>query len=276
MNRHVLWAALAGLTLIAPAQAFRLDAHRALTERAIAIEGGPLAELRVYAAAIVRGNRGEDLNLAVKWTRYNHFYKPGVRLRTLWRKTSDRRVRQMWAEAVANARRGRLRAAYDRVGRVVHHIQDMASPPHVVPVNHGLTDGFEKFPMRELIAKARGDRSVALGDLAGARAHDRLARDTLRAVREGGFEIDGAFVSWRAFWRENGRRFGGYGEAGNHFGATTLRLSGEGTHRSAAVPTSVYRDFARARLEDALAYTRSFLRYAVQRLRAVHAKAHTR
>ena len=133
------WIAMLLVVLGAPsAGAFRIGAHKRLTERAVALERAALPELWIHQATLVSSNVREDLNVLVKWFRVSHFYKPTSRLKCR-RAPSDVRVRALWEEAVSAAARGRFARAYDRVGRIVHHIQDMASPPHVVPVNHWLS-----------------------------------------------------------------------------------------------------------------------------------------
>lgn len=257
------------------AGAFRIGAHKALTSRAVALERAALPELGVHEGAMVNANAREDLNLLVKWFRASHFYKPGVALESK-RATSDVRVRAMWNEALEAAARGRFARAYDRVGRVLHHIQDMASPPHVVPVNHWLTDRFEAFPMAQLIDDLERDDGPSVGALPARRAHDELAARTLAIVRRGRVATQGRALRWRDFWQENGGAFGRYGVVGNRFGDTKLRFR-DGTPDGATLVVGVerarYVDFVRSRLADALAYSRAFLRYAVPRLRGAALRA---
>lgn len=204
--------------------------------------------------------RWEDKNLLTKWSQFNHFYNPAAPVHTLWRKTSNVRVAVLWDEVVAAARKNDLPRAFDRVGHLVHHIQDMGSPPHVVPVNHGLTDGFERLPIDEFLATAQG---VPLPDLNGSAAHQALAIDTLRTVNSAGPRLpNGAIIPWSAYWRGEAGKFGSYGAVGNSFGAPAVKWAST----QVAVPTSEYRAFLRGRVEATLGYTRAFLRWAAQEI----------
>lgn len=244
------------------AEAFRIGAHEKITQRAIDLEAKRFPILARYAKVIVKANGWEDKNLLVKWLKYNHFYKPTTKIRTLYRKTSDVRVKDLWRAVVAAVQQRKIKRAFDRIGHLVHHIQDMASPPHVIPVNHGLFDRFEKYRIDDIVARARGKR---LPDLSGPKAHHECALDTYRAVQNGGIRAGGRRIPWASFWKERGSRFGSYGSVGNAFGKTTLEL---GTAELEAAPAS-YERFMKARIAAAVGYTRSFLRWAVGRIRAL-------
>jgi hypothetical protein len=169
-------------------------------------------------------------------------------------------VRELWEEALEAARHGDLERAFDRAGHLAHHVQDMASPPHVVPVNHGLTDRFERYGVRAALARASG-RQVA--PLPGAEAQQALARETLAAVRSDSLPTPQGPIPWSAFWAEpathDAASFGEYGgEAGNAFGAREVRWQG----RAHQIDLAGYDAFMDARAAGAVAYTRAFLEWA--------------
>jgi hypothetical protein len=266
--RLVMLARLAAVLFLAVgiplrAEAFPVGDHRRLTEAALdTAQAHPL--LTRYRDAVVHGSTAEDLNLHVKWTGWHHFYYPEGSLDTALRQASDSRVRKLWEEALEAARHGDMERAFDRAGHLAHHLQDMASPPHVVPVNHGLGDGFEGYGIRASLVRAPR-REVA--PLSGPEAQLALARETLAAVRGETVTTDGGTVPWSAFWTEPQTHgpgtFGGYGpEVGNSFGRPVVRWRGrEHTVRSAG-----YAAFMDARVAGAVAYTRAFLEWASQRL----------
>jgi hypothetical protein len=261
------------LALLLPlgASAFSVPAHEALTRASVdaTLQAGAHPALAAHREAIVEGSRAEDLNLHVKWTGYHHFFHPGKNLDSTFRKDSGTRVRVLWAEAEEAASHGDLARAFDRVGHLVHHIQDMAVPLHVVPVMHGLSDHFEQYASHKAMVRLSGRE---LAPLSGEEAQLALARETLAVVREGTLPVEGGAIPWSAFWAAPTQdSFGTYGEVGNAFGDTRLRWRG----RTWKAEPSSYEDFVDARAEAAVAYTRAFLLWATERLTSLaRAQAH--
>jgi hypothetical protein len=257
------------LALLLPlgASAFSVPDHEAMTRASVdaVLAVGRHPGLAEHRAAVVEGSRAEDLNLHVKWTGYHHFFHPGTSLDSSFRKDSGTRVRVLWAEAEEAASNGDLARAFDRVGHLVHHIQDMAVPMHVVPVMHGLSDRFEQHAARQVLAP----QGRELEPLSGAEAQLALARETLEVVRTGALRVEGGAIPWSAFWAEPGTRgpgaFGGYGAVGNAFDSREVRFRG----RTWKVDPAEYDDFVDARVESAVAYSRAFLLFATQRLTAL-------
>ncbi|MFL5345583.1 MAG: hypothetical protein ACJ8AT_12350 [Hyalangium sp.] len=256
----IVWLLLLGAPL--RATAFSVEAHQALTEAALDTAQGAKARplLAAHRSAVVHGATSEDLNLHVKWTGWHHFYCPEGSLDTAFRRASDSRVRELWEEAMEAARHGDLDRAFDRAGHLVHHVQDVASPPHVVPVNHGLGDGFERYDVRASLARLAG-REVA--PLPGDAAQQALARETLAAVRNESLPTPQGPIPWSAFWVEPSIHgpgaFGHYGaEVGNAFGVTSVRWKGS----EHTVDSSGYSAFMDERVSGAVAYSRAFLEWA--------------
>lgn len=253
--KHLPLALLAGLAVAAPAHAFGIDAHRQLTARAIALEAAEWPALAVHAGDLAVANVAEDLNVVVKWGFYNHYFNPMGAVRTSWRATSDARVAGLWTDIEAAIRAGDAEEAWDRAGHLLHHIQDMASPPHVIPVEHGLGDGFERYPIGPLVAGAQGTRVPAMG---GIELHEDLARRTWDAVETGSYDRCGRTIRWEQHWAPERGEFGRYGGEGNRFGdAADCPEEADAMHA-----------FAEARVEDAVGYSRTFLRDVAARLDA--------
>ncbi|MFZ5480015.1 MAG: hypothetical protein ACOZNI_24835 [Myxococcota bacterium] len=206
-----------------PAGAFSPGVHRALSERAVELE----AEARLDARAFGRATAMEDWNLARKWLVWSHYYRPDFPTR---RRPSDERVASLLA---------RIRDADGAIdvllGHAAHHVQDMASPPHVVPVQHGLGDDFESSDMRALLGEVRGDGVAAMDPAAAQRA---LATETAELVATGSL----CGVPLADVWTS---REGRFGEVGVPFGELCDRDA-----------------FVRDRLDRALAYTRAVVRWS--------------
>ena len=232
------------LLLAAPqAAAFSPAVHRELAQRGAALEGCPAEEAERFA----RGAAGEDWNLPRKWGRWHHYHSPSFApVRSLWRGPSAGRVVRLQdriQEAVAH---GDGDHAWLLAGNLAHHVQDMASPPHVVPVAHGLGDGFERFVTSALVSGVEGADVPTLDPIA---THQRLAVETTAALAIP-LVCDAETMAWSAFWEPRPGRFGVYGSAGNAFGAVPGCEAG-------------MLAFAQARLDAALAYTRGVARYVV-------------
>jgi hypothetical protein len=252
------------LALVLPlgASAFSVPDHETMTRVSVdaVLAAGGHPHLAKYGASVVEGSRAEDLNLPVKWAGYHHFFHPGTSLDSSFRKDSGTRVRVLWQEAEEAASNGDLARAFDRVGHLVHHIQDMAVPMHVVPVMHGLSDRFEQH------AAGQVTLGRELAPLSGEEAQLALAQETLKVVRTGSLPAEGGAIPWSAFWAEpttrNAGAFGGYGAVGNAFDSKEVRWQG----RTWKVDPSAYDDFVDARVESAVAYSRAFLVWASERL----------
>ncbi|QRK04864.1 hypothetical protein JQX13_32190 [Archangium violaceum] len=255
------------LALLLPlgASAFSVPDHETMTRVSVdaALAAGDFPQLATHREAVVEGSRAEDLNLPVKWAGYHHFFHPGVSLDSSFRKDSGARVRGLWQEAEEAASNGDLARAFDRVGHLVHHIQDMAVPMHVVPVMHGLSDRFEQHSAGQFSL----GREIA--PLSGEEAQLALARETLEVVRTGSLNVEGGAIPWSAFWAAPATNkpgaFGGYGVVGNAFDSKEVRWKG----RTWKVDPSEYDDFVDARVESAVAYSRAFLLWAAARLTAL-------
>lgn len=225
------------LWLVPEAVAWHVGDHRALTEAALATCPG----LADRARPIVRGAVVEDLDLFAKWTRWSHYDKPTGPVRGR-RRRSGERVDQLWTRVERDLAHRRDRRGWRRVGRIVHHVQDMASPAHVVPVQHGITDGFERHP-----------RTVPVGapvtPSAPDVAHVSVARDTWTALGES-VDLCGTPVGWSAFWVPRAGRFGRYGD----------RRFGTGEDCGA------WLQFETARARSAIAGTAAVLAYTAARI----------
>lgn len=143
------------------------------------------------------------------------------------------------------------------IGRILHHIQDMSTPAHVVPVYHGpkLKDSFEEYSLRHSeailedivfdVAEYHALKADQQEDILAI--YHAAARETLRLLYDEPEErfyilADGEELvgGWRKFWlryAEAGNQcaqppldgyqgFGCYGLFGQHFGETRLEHEG--------------------------------------------------
>ncbi len=230
------------LAILPDASAFRISAHRAITHGAIAAEG--MEELEHW---LWQGNRAEDTHLNVKWRHFSHYFRPDAALALPRRGTSDERVVVLVAEAQAAQAAGDPAQMWRAVGGILHHVQDMASPPHVVPVAHDLRDGFESWPVDALVAGLDLVPAVPLDPVA---AHRALAWETWESVQSDTVSGCGVVIPLSDIWRAPASEaFGTYGgiDFGDVGDCPELASSYEGVLVN--------------RLEAAVRYSRSVLQH---------------
>ena len=204
-----------------PSKAWRVSDHELITKRAVQLYER-CHNLRFTATevnSLVKGSSSEDFNLVVKWLKNSHYYNPTKWVRTLYRDDAGYRVQHLTEKLLAGRQPQLL-----ILGKILHFVQDVTSPTHVVPIVHGLGDGFEKFKMPAAAtaklnlpcppAKASSPQVVlkreALQTLASIRNKEQATRDGKPYV-----------FTWTLFWSEGlGSKFGYYGFFGNSFGET--------------------------------------------------------
>jgi hypothetical protein len=223
------------------ASAFQLNDHELITRQAYAefIQCYPGAGAVITADRLVQADLAEDLDLVSKQIFYAHYFNPHRKLNLMWRSDSSVRVHDL-DPLLLQCRAGHAdwsNLRYSQaIGGVVHHLQDMAVPAHVVPVSHSLWDGFESYEFKADIssglscADLRAGIETTLDDLLV-----ETSEQTLLSIQNWRIPaVDSATHSPRVlsgsdFWQEgSGNRFGHYGPLGNTFGISTLGNGTEG------------------------------------------------
>jgi len=185
---------------------------------------------------LVRANLWEDKNLLNKWFRYSHFYHPdqdsdlGILRENSRARVSDLEKKIERALLDPAPRKQLLQL----LGYLIHHIQDMTVPLHVMPVNHFWTDGFEKLEVsiaptvsrlscEALLEEALEISAPSLHHRTAAATLDQTLNGALTASYPWGFRVP---LTW--FWEEGTRdQFGSYGVLGNSFGLSWLKVPGQ-------------------------------------------------
>lgn len=258
------------------AQAYSISDHRELTRVAVSeLElCGKLtpSEARAFLEDLVDGNVNEDLNVIRKWGRYSHYFHPHKKLdmrredSSVTVDESQREIRELLARPGSVDRS----AVLELLGRVIHHLQDSSVPPHVVPVDHGLSDGFEGLEIHPSWIESSCARLVAMeGEKDLLSLLQASAGETLESTRER-FEVslEGKTLELRwdeAFWSEGrGSAFGSYGSFGNRFGEGRIRLA----RGEARIDARVYAAYKGARMRSAVASTQHAVLWVLDLLRA--------
>lgn len=167
--------------------------------------------------------------------------------------------------------------AWPRLGRIIHHIQDMSTPAHVTPVYHDMRiqDSFERHAsprvpqaLRDMMCPAdmaavlRARAAMSLEEL-----YEDAARRTLARLFQGpGWtaSVNGRpeTATWDWFWERHHVRtpystgdahtsfpgFGRYGTPGLRFGDTAFQAGADELH----IPESVYRELLAVVVEKAV------------------------
>jgi len=184
-----------------------------------------------WIARLTEGSVHEDdlsLERVLNW----HFYNNDGKIGKYWKyffycHGSNERIFKRRLETLDRliAEKKSLPEIYTMAGRIVHHIQDMSSPPHVMPIYHVGSDRFDKYK------SASGTLDAEICSEMQAGAHHPLdllenaAQNTLKAVnRSVVFDGQKTFENetWLKFWGgpedENLVGFRTYGLYGNVFG----------------------------------------------------------
>ncbi len=259
--RTLLLLALVPQAMSSTVHAYSLKDHRQLTEAAFqSIERCfPGSIEPSEAAEVVSANLWEDKNLIDKWFKYSHFYQPRREVGML-RANSQARV-QAIQDRLDRGGLSRPKEL-DLIGALLHHVQDMTVPLHVMPVNHFWTDGFEKLAVtsesrlqfdscENLLIQALAIDAVGLHHQTALETYEDVLDSTLQAASPPGFSIP---LTW--FWEEGaGGEFGSYGLLGNSFGKNWLSIPGQRIR----VENLEYSRYKFRRLKSALRVTQLIL-----------------
>lgn len=184
---------------------------------------------------IVDANLREDLNVLKKWFKYSHFYNPEHDFSSIRLNSRDRilELEKRLSTALSEVEKETL------FGKAVHHLQDMSAPPHVVPVNHFWTDGFEKLraPVpQELAFSSCNDLVEAASEKSLSDLHRELAEETWLWVTQNTItvkqlkpkSVDDVSIPLQFFWSPGvNQKWGSYGLFGNAYGSEWLETSGQ-------------------------------------------------
>ena len=265
---------------------------------------------------LIEANVQEDTNLA-KLFQYSHFYHPQHRVTSPWPNPFERcpsnyrvshieyaleayfsnssniEVAPLWDDSCEenffyhylgneySFSGERQRKAQEFFGAIIHHLQDMASPTHVVPIAHSLNDGFESYAREEKIVaeierasgtcvhkKARLLPPSTLLHLAALETQRNLNDEVPILVVLPGGQIIPKTVTWKSWYGGENFSFqgiaGDYGTWGNNFGI--LEFSVQGGQRI-RVDQEIYDDFLRQQYRQALEYSKMALEYFSERMR---------
>lgn len=253
---------LLGTSWATPSSAWQLFDHRLLTQRGVQLYTRCYAQhfAPTELKMLIAGNLSEDYNLAVKWLKNSHYYNPNKWVRTLYRDDAAYRV-QYLLEKLSRAGQPQLHL----LGKIIHFVQDVASPPHVMPIVHGLRDGFESFKLAAVATIDLDQPCPPSTPAAPPALLKREARRTLASTRDTAIAQKNGRryeFSWQLFWSEGlGSRFGYYGFFGNNFGQTRPIVIMGHTYR---FQREIFQQYKLQRAQQAIAATAETLHWYQQ------------
>lgn len=247
---------------------FEKQAHIVISYKALELykELYPLKYKKIYESlAMFADSSGKEDDISLQRLINWHFSDSGSRLGHAWwgaRKSNTKRFEYL-ARKLTQSTGKDLPDIYRLAGRLAHHIQDMSSPPHTVPVYHTTKDPFDKHLTAEIVGvkltSAQLDvvkneqRNLEIETLF-ALLNDAATRTIDRV--ENPVNFDGRFIAgdWTGFWRkfeqtgaecgqEPHKDFGCYGK--NTFGIEVEQFT-------SAVYDRFYKELIASATEDTL------------------------
>lgn len=239
--------------------------HIILTRKAVQIfhrfRQNPISsEMLAFTDEIARGSKEAD-NATLERGRNWHFYNRWLQLPTgrpwfiyLLRFSPEHVLNKRFQQVELAIEAGNRKQLYLLIGRILHHIQDMSTPSHVVPVYHGIfiKDSYETYLSKCYLnnpahVDTAGDEITeqVMSDLENIQIAHTLeiyqaaAKKTLAYLDPANSSFSTIVdnvpqqLPWNLFWKPNikpfepvaGRRlclsdFGKFGLLGKHFGQT--------------------------------------------------------
>jgi hypothetical protein len=271
--------------------------HARITKKAISMylqHAGATSNAHLfddYKLAIVSGCAIEDVFPPYERLKKWHFFPENVELKSLGRRKAlgitfenvDPTSRRLCLERADQLARECLNGPSIKlfwlVGCVLHHVQDMSTPPHVVPVYHEpfSRDSYESYSVKstpkrlETVHVSSSEFSQLKAQLTRSfNLYDEAARATLDYIydytsRSFSVSINGEVreVGCDEFWKrcsqhslgphvKGGAGFGCYGSLGQHFGKTRFKRERDEYEVEAAVFERVHGDLVHKAVEDSL------------------------
>ncbi len=283
----------------------KAEDHEILTEKAIKLFCANSTsrfskDLEHYMNTVIRGSKDADLTPYLTRITNWHFFKENDRLAPKQIRllsflplltihpTSDNILKRRITELKSEFQKGVSKKLFQLVGRVLHHIQDMSTPSHVVPVYHGfnIKDSFEVYSEKQIhksieelpfsdtwIKDSLSENNV---DLYAIYKNSALYMLNYLFDSENTFdvEVNGKIktISWGYFWERNhmkksefshkeGTRFQGFGRfgvLGKYFGATNPKIGETNRYN---IPDNIYSDLHKKIVEKSIGDSLSALSY---------------
>jgi len=220
------------------AMAYSVDHHERITEIAIdhfnrCVAEGHASNLQSISEkdkrTLVDGNLYEDLIGPIQRLRLWHFWDPERRNENgkLIDKTLHKRFDKI--EKVLLNPMSLFKSKYSELGHLLHYLQDVTVPSHVVPIFHPApplfkADGFDKYDID--FYSLENDTTINCVNMLKDIPHnfntllDSYANHTLKAVTQVIPAEGNKDLTWSLYWRnpKKNKRFGKYGKLGNSFG----------------------------------------------------------
>lgn len=261
---------------VIPAYAFEPQKHAEFSSDAIALYKactGKFVPGKV-AQAFAEGAEDEDNPTPTRGRNW-HFYNNGGKIGHYWRLVffrcngSNEEIFKKRVEKLQKLieEKASTEDIYAAAGRVAHHIQDMSSPPHVLPIYHTDEDRFDKYEPATVpnlatnaICNSLQGNIVTPNELLESAAQATLAAVAAPVVFSGGEKIESE--TWAKFWGGGSDKkykgFSIYGAYGNTYG---VRILNADSANRAKYDQTIFDNFFNERRNRAVIDTVQLLRY---------------
>jgi hypothetical protein len=233
----------------------------------------------IEAKQIIKGNLSED-HFGKKWLirLWNqHFYNP-LKSKSNWKRSKSIDVR---FERIAKRlfRKKNSKKFNYLIGEIIHHIQDVTNPAHVVPVYHGgsIKDQFDEQDISKygfLIDEISIDTSYLYNQPYLLSVLKPTAIKTLKSIEQR-FDIkvkrnntvSKKSIDWNYFWEEdNNQWFGRYGKLGSPNNKKTkfdnyLKENIQIGKTTYIIDKDIYREYSIKQIKIAIVQTAQFIYY---------------
>ena len=211
--------------------------HKTITKLAIELCKDKLSnEILENCYNIIQGSEDEDATQIIKRAINWHFYRDNDRsspipkkVRILFTPTSKKILKERIDTMILNSNDKAIK--YNMLGRVLHHIQDMSTPSHVMPIYHGpkfpfklslgmIDDHFESF-MERNDCKISTKGILELPSIDGINRLEQIYKDAADDMLKNILKIDEPIENrpytmfWKHYTEEEYKKIKGFGMYGD-------------------------------------------------------------
>lgn len=237
-------------------------------ERYIYISGKTISQDEKKAFA--EGSVYEDKVIRLFHKNFNqHFYAKGVDLKK--NNTFLRNFKNLYCKLYQLKDEDNKLKYWKTLGRISHYLQDMACPPHVMPIYHLGNDKFD-----DIFFQPKGIpwENLTMANLTGCQKYDPIelldiySDRTVKSVKSPlPLYINNIHVekTWELFWSRDTRttcrrNFRRYGVAGNKYGNTNFKSKDKTEFN---IEKGSYEKFNANRLNQAIEATMVLIHYGI-------------
>lgn len=184
--------------------------------------------------AFITGSEYEDYSKRlISKSRNQHFHRIEVQLEK--KRHLMRRLSVLYKELRHFKAKNNKYMFWKTLGKITHYFQDMACPPHVIPIYHLAEDSFDNIRIDTAVINypevtiANLNQSIAKDSLQLINHFNGLTFQSINEPLEIYINSIKEIKNWQVFWTRDktfvkAKHFGTYGIAGNNFGKSDVEF----------------------------------------------------